>query len=152
MTMMTPSPGDQVLPVLTFSLAGQRYALLITDVVEVVAMVELMTLKDAHPEILGMINRHGTVLPMLDLRLIMGHDARSVTTSTLFIVVEHGSRQFGLVVDEVHQVEYVDSNQMQTATKAGKFIRGIIGYKSELMQIIDPAPLLVNYLPDEVDR
>ena len=97
-----------------------------------------------------MINRHGAVLPMLDLRLIMGHDARPMTTSTLFIVVEHDEQQIGLVVDEVHQVEYINSNRMQTSTKAGKFIRGIISYKSELMQVIDPAPLLASYLLDEM--
>jgi purine-binding chemotaxis protein CheW len=142
---MRADPDVSVMPVLTFSLAKQRYALLVTDVVEVVAMVELMTVPDAPEAILGMVNRHGMVLPMVDLRRVLGHEAPPVTTASLFVVVEYDSRQLGLVVDEVHQVEYINANQLQTSTKSGKYIRGIISHKAALMQIINPEPLLEAY-------
>jgi chemotaxis signal transduction protein len=148
---MRADPDDQMLPVLTFSLAKQRYGLLVADVVEVVAMVELMTVQEAPEAILGMVNRHGAVLPMIDLRRVLGHEAQSITTGSLFVVVQHDSRQVGLVVDEVHQVEYVDTNQLQTSTKSGKYIRGIISHRSALMQVINPEPLLEVYASDGVD-
>lgn len=137
------------IPILTFSLGTRLYGLLIDDVVEVAAMVELMPIVDARPEFLGVVNRQGSVLPMLDLRLILGHEHQPISLTTLFVVASAKERLVGLVVDEVHQVEYVASNQWQTSHTAGKFIRGIISYKTALMQIIDPSPLVAAYLIDQ---
>jgi purine-binding chemotaxis protein CheW len=140
------------LPVLTFSLGGQRYGILIADVVEVTAMIELMPITDSQPEILGVANRHGTVLPMLDLRRVLEHDAQPITTSTLFIVVADDEHQVGLVVDEVHQVEYLAAASLSSPQRAGKYIRGIISYESELIQIVDPVSLLTYYMVGEADE
>ncbi len=148
--MVTANDGR--LPVLTFSLGGQRYGILIADVVEVTAMVELMPIPDSLPEILGVANRHGSVLPMLDLRRVLDHETRPITTSTLFIVVTDSEHYMGLVVDEVHQVEYLDSDQLTKSQQAGKYIRGIISYESELIQIVDPVSLLTHYLVNEADE
>jgi chemotaxis signal transduction protein len=132
--------------ILTFSIGEQRYALLIEDVIEVAPMVEVMKVAEARLELLGMVNRHGTVLPLLDLRLILGLPAASIDMTTLFIVATDGEHPLGLVVDEIHQVEYIDSSQLSETTATGKFIRGIISNKAELVQIIDPTPLLATYL------
>src|SRR5512145_2335708 len=113
--------------ILTFSLGPQIYGLPIEDVVEVAAMVELVEMPDAPPALLGMMNRRGNILPMLDLRQVFNQAATPVSTTTLFIVVAHGLRMAGLVVEEIRQVEYVNLSQ-QTPT-SGKYIRGIIHHK-----------------------
>ena len=146
--MMTTDSHDQAVPILTFLLAKQRYAFLVADVIEVVAMVNLMSVKDAPAEILGMVNRHGMVIPVLDLRLVMGHQAGSITPATLFVIIQYGEQTIGAVVDEVQQVEYIDADQLQKSTKPGKYIRGIISYRDELMQIVNPEPLITQYVSD----
>src|SRR5688500_12439522 len=89
------------LAVLTFRLGDQQYALPIDDVVEVAAMVELTRISGVRPEILGMINRRGTPMLLLDLRAVLGQDAPPVDVSTLFIVTVHNEQPVGLVVDEI---------------------------------------------------
>lgn len=96
----------QHLPVLSFRLGEQRYALMIEDVVEVAAMVALAPVPDAPPHLLGVANRHGEVLPMLDLRLMFGLVPQPIEAATLFIVVQYEGQITGLVVDEINQVEY----------------------------------------------
>lgn len=145
------SEQSSLLALLTFSLGDQRYGLPIDEVVEVASMVELVTVKDARAELVGMVNRHGTVLPLLDLRLIFGHSPRPVDTATLFIVATHRPQQVGLVVDEVHQVEYVPFSQVRETSTAGKLIRGIISYREQLVQIISPAALLATYLSGDIE-
>jgi chemotaxis signal transduction protein len=157
-------------PVLTFRLAGQCYALLIEDVVEVAAMVKLVTVADAPPEVLGVANRHGAIVPVIDLRRVMRSlrekgplptilDARMLVKDSspeIFIVV-HSSirrRMAGLVVDEVMQVEYIDLTGQQVAPGNGRFVQGIvthdvgIGAGDELVQILALSPLLAAFLPD----
>lgn len=140
-----------MIPILIFSLGTQRWALLIEDVLEVAAMVAYLPVPDAPPQVLGVVNRHGVVVPLLDLRLVFGQPAEPVNTTSLFIVAVHGGRTVGLVVDEIHHVEYIQSIEFDETRAAGKYIRGIISYKSELMQIISPAPLFTAFLSSEIE-
>ena len=108
--MPTAMTSDTVrLPLLTFRLGRARYALLIEDVVEVAAMVDMLSLPTEQPEVLGYINRRGSVLPLLDLRTVFKQPSAPITSATVFIVAAGGDKQVGLVVDAVEQVEYVDA-------------------------------------------
>ncbi|MBZ0280889.1 MAG: chemotaxis protein CheW [Anaerolineae bacterium] len=148
--MMNPAkratPTANGLPILTFSLGEQEYALLIEDVVEVSAMVERVAMPDALPAVIGVANRRGTPLPLLDLRIAFNQPASPITSATLFIVAAQAGEQVGLVVDDLHQVEYADSNQFNQLTTSGKYIRGIISLRSQLIPVIALPPLFEAYL------
>ncbi|GAB4523255.1 MAG: hypothetical protein OHK0046_36730 [Anaerolineae bacterium] len=131
--------NDQT-PVLLFRIAAQEYAFLIDDVVEVAAMVDLVSTLSTHPASLGAANRHGAVLPMVDLRVLLGHTPQPPDAESLFIVVQHDDRMFGLVVDEVKQVIYLPSVQINAT--AQNAIRGIITYENRLIQVLALHPLV----------
>lgn len=140
--------NDSLAAILTFSLGSQVYALPIEDVVEVAAMVEFITLPDAAPEILGVVNRRGQILPMLDLRLIFKQPAAPVSSANLFIVAAHAGKMAGLVVDEIRLVEYI--SPLENLSTSGKIIRGIISHKEQLIQIISLPMIMATYLPDGI--
>jgi purine-binding chemotaxis protein CheW len=75
-------------PVLTFRLANQHYALPIEQVLEVAAMVSITTVPDAPPAMLGLANRHGEVLPIIDMRKAFRLPTSEITVATMFIVAE----------------------------------------------------------------
>lgn len=138
----------EMVPILTFTLGIQQYALQVEEVVEVAAMVELVTVPDDRPEVLGVVNRHGEVLPLIDLRRIIVGEAGTLDEWTLFLVAKHRHRLIGVVVDEVQQVEYVPAAQIHQSSASGKYIRGIISYKQQLVQLVDLASLWVVYWPE----
>lgn len=138
---------NEPLAVLTFRIADQHYALPIPVVVEVTAMVALITPPESTPVIVGIANRHGEALPMLDLRRVFGSESVQIDASTLFVVAQHEETQVGLIVDEVERVDYLPENALKHT--AGNYIRGIISHKSKLIQLIALQPLLEAYLPDE---
>jgi purine-binding chemotaxis protein CheW len=149
MTARTDTAGQaDIVPALTFMLGEQYYAFRIEDVVEVASMVELVTIPGTRPEVLGLANRHGSALLILDLRRIMGADSPPVDVSALFVVVQQGEHLAGLVVDEVHQVEYIPAQRINHINTAGPYIRGIISYEERLIQIITLGPLLAEYRTD----
>lgn len=152
MLKTTPSSPNNRLPFLTFNLAAQFYALLVEDVVEVAAMVERMPVPDSPPEVLGIINRHGTPLLLVDLRKIFNQTAQPITSATLFVVAGREREQIGLVVDEVHQVEYVDKLHFQELSTSGKYIRGIISYRSQLIPVVSLSALLDTFMSRLPDR
>lgn len=146
--MMAASPERKAF--LTFSLGTQRYALSIDEVVEVAAMVEVTKVTGMPPQVLGVINRHGDVVPLLDLRPMFRQSAARINTSTLFIVGVHDERYAALVVDEVHQVEYLSLEQATPAKMKLKtdetYIQAIIPHGGQLVQIISLPLLLAKSL------
>ncbi|MEZ4668835.1 MAG: chemotaxis protein CheW [Anaerolineae bacterium] len=145
-------PGHEAvrLPVLTFRLGRQQFALLIEDVIEVVAMVELSRLPDAPAEMPGMVNRHGAVLPLLDLRAVFGQPITPITSESVFIVAEGGGKQIGLLVDEVQQVDYLDALQMNDAPTSSRYIHGIMNHYNEMISIIALPSLLTTFLTSKI--
>lgn len=146
MTNAPYSPESIPLPLLTFLLGNSYFALLIEDVVEVTAMVEYMVLPGAPPGILGLINRHGYAVPLLDLRQVFGLPALSLTSESLFIVAQGGGAQIALLIDAVQQVEVANALQLSDLPTSGKYIRGIINYKGRLIPLVDIQPLLTDFL------
>ena len=133
-TMMSP---DAVrLPLLTFRLGEGRYALLIEDVVEVAAMVDMLSLPTERAEILGYINRRGSILPLVDLRIVFKQPSAPITSASVFIVAAGGNQQCGLVVDAVEQVEYVDALQMSDTLASSPYLHGIISHQNDMISII----------------
>lgn len=147
---MTTRRQTESLPVLIFNIGDGLYALSIDDIVEVAAMVEMSPIPDAPPEILGVVNRHGAMVPLLDLRRVFKQQTAPVLPSTLFIVVQNGPRQAGLVVDDVQQVEYLDGTRLDEASVPGRYIRGIMSYKSQLIQLISLPPLWESFLVNQM--
>lgn len=125
----------------------QQYALPVEQVLEVAAMVIVTTLSDTPPEMLGLANRHGEVLHILDLRKVFKLPAAPINASTLFIVAEVGHKRVGLVVDEVYQVKYILDEAYRPTQGAGHTITHIVGDGESLFQLIDVAPILATYLP-----
>jgi chemotaxis signal transduction protein len=144
---VTSSKFDDVemIPILTFLLGEQYYALFIEEVIEVAAMVELVNVTDAPAGVLGLANRHGAVLLMVDLRTVMGSRRSPIDEWTLFVVASYSEQSIGLVVDEVQQVEYIPVAQVHESTASGKCIRGIISYRQRLIQLVALDALLAEY-------
>jgi purine-binding chemotaxis protein CheW len=133
-------------PLLTFRLANQQYAFPVEQVLEVAAMVKLTSTPDSAPEVLGLANRHGEVLPIVDLRKVFKLATEPITISTLLIVVEAKAKRVGFVVDEIFQVKYIMKDTLKPTQGAGQYVTHIVGDGENLFQLIDANSLIKKYL------
>jgi len=138
---------DQI-PILTFLLDDKRYALVIDYVVEVAAMVQYSPVADAIPALLGIVNRHGQAMPLLDLRIVFGLTSPPIDTNVLFVVAQHNDILVGLVVDAVNQVEYIHQSDLQVAPGGGRWVEQVASYQNDLLQIISLPALITHLLPE----
>jgi len=148
---MSDKVFDQV-PILTFTLGGERYALQIDYVVEVAAIVEYSTVADAEPALLGIINRHGQVMPLIDLRIVFQCEVSPINTNVLFIVSQYEQTLVGLVVDAVNQVEYIEQGDLRVAPGGGRWIEQVASYKDDLIQLISLPAIIEHLLPETITR
>ncbi len=89
---------------LTFRLANEEYGLEILRVQEIKGYSKVTPLPNTPPEVKGVMNLRGAVVPVIDLRCRFGLPQAEYTRFTVIIVVTVGHRVLGLVVDAVSDV------------------------------------------------
>jgi chemotaxis signal transduction protein len=83
-------------------IAAEAYAIPVENVREITPLGELTAVPGTLPEVLGVCNLRGQILPVADLALVLGLP-RS-TAPVLLLVAEAGDLQAGLAVDAVSAV------------------------------------------------
>jgi purine-binding chemotaxis protein CheW len=92
------------LHIIVFSLDEQRYALHLAAVQKTVHMVEITPLPKAPEMVLGVINFHGVVVPVLNMRKRFRLSERAAGVGDQLIIARTVSRLVALVVDAVSDV------------------------------------------------
>jgi purine-binding chemotaxis protein CheW len=143
---LAPSTDDTgTVQVLGFRLGEQSYGLEVAHVYEVSRMVAVTALPDSPPEVLGVVDYRGTIVPIIDLRTRFGLEERAVTLSTPIIIAWGGQRAIGLVVDEVSGVLAVEPGVIMEPDEfgqAGRCVSGVARLEDGLLLIVNPADLL----------
>jgi purine-binding chemotaxis protein CheW len=92
------------LSLIVFSLDEQRYALRLSSVERTVRMVEITLLPMAPEIVLGVIDCHGRVVPVLNIRQRFGLPERTPGIGDQLILARTTRRSVALVVDAVMDV------------------------------------------------
>jgi purine-binding chemotaxis protein CheW len=88
-----------------FLLDGQRFAIAVEHVQRVLAAVEVTPLPGAPPHVAGVIDLHGDVTPVLDLRRRAADGLpRTIAIHDRFIVLSTARRTVVLIADEAQGV------------------------------------------------
>ena len=136
---------------LTFTLAGERYALSIKSVREILGNVRITKLPCTAPYLLGLINLRGSGVPVIDLRKRFGLDQEGETSEAAIVVAEmrFGENTIiaGLLADAVHEVISLDQAAIEAPPLMGgerkaSFFEGIAKSGDGFLIILDADGLL----------
>jgi purine-binding chemotaxis protein CheW len=123
-----------------FFLGGQRYALLIDSVQEIQQIVEFSEVPSQGGSVVGMVNLRGTVIPALDMRLLVGLPKEEYGLETPMIIARAGDQLVALIVDEVEDVLEMPGECLQDPprmhTLAGRMI-GVCRMDTGLVYLLD---------------
>jgi purine-binding chemotaxis protein CheW len=112
---------------LTFYMANEKYGLEILKVREIIGMMDVTTVPTTPAYVRGVINLRGKVIPVVDLRLKFGIEAKEDAQRTCIIVVhlaQNGQTlTMGVIVDEVSDVIHIGQSQMEPPPSFGGNIR-----------------------------
>ncbi len=101
---------NEQLQLVTFEVGTEEFAVDILLVQEINRMMELTRVPQSPPEVEGVINLRGKIIPVLDLRKRFGHDASQRSAESRIIVVEIHERVIGFIVDRVNEVLRISSS------------------------------------------
>ncbi len=98
-------------PYLIFSIDDKKLAIELELIEQVYSAVEVTPLVGAPDTILGLINVHGAIIVVLNVRKKLGLRERSIELSDQILIANVDERQLALLVDEVVEVLHAPSNQ-----------------------------------------
>lgn len=95
---------------LTFRIGHEWYGVNVDGIIEVIHMVGLTELPGTPPDILGLLTLRDRVMPVVDMRLRLGHasDGAALRLDTPIIAITTAHGAMGLVVDDVDDVEIIE--------------------------------------------
>lgn len=89
---------------LTFRIDKQFFAIAVEPIVQIVSMATITPIPQASRIAKGIINLHGEVVPVVDLRRHLGKPESHYQVHTPIIVIKISGHIVGLIVDEVNDV------------------------------------------------
>lgn len=115
----TPGAMSQYL---SFSLAGEEFAVDILHVREIRGIGPVTPLPNGPSHLKGVMNLRGVIVPVIDLRLLLGLPPEEYGRFTVIVVLALGGRIKGFVVDSVCDVITVAPGDVEATSELGMVI------------------------------
>ncbi|RKP48796.1 purine-binding chemotaxis protein CheW [Cohnella endophytica] len=87
-----------------FSIGNEKYAILISEIHEIIRMLDITEIPNCQSYVHGVINLRGKIVPVIGLRSMLMLESEAATKSTRIVVVNHREESVGIIVDKVNKV------------------------------------------------
>ena len=133
-----------------FSLGSEEYALPIGSVHEIIRFTEPRTVASEAAWIRGVIGLRGKIIPIFDLASRMELEIAESEAGKI-VIVESGTGQVGIMVDEVEEVLTVSSDQLEDVPSANRdSIEAIAKIEDRLVILLNPEGLFARSGAEEI--
>lgn len=124
---VTAGAGENILPILVVAIGKERYGIELPDVAEVLPQVRATPVPGAADVFAGVINVHGEIRAVLDLRRFLRidpgietglerrKDSVARTAPARVILLRRQNLELGLQVDSVEQIRWIGAGDLQAA-------------------------------------
>ena len=118
--------------VVTFNLGSEECSFPIEDVHQILREAKVTRVPNVNRYVEGVFNLRGVVIPVLDLKFVLGLGLRGKSDAERLIIIDVDGRLVGFSVDSVNGVFEYDLSQMQDAPDVvlskiiDRFIRGVV--------------------------
>lgn len=136
------SQGGDQLQLVTFGLGEEEFAVDILSVQEINRMMPLTRVPQSPPEVEGVINLRGKIIPVVDLRKRFSLPASDRSEQSRIVVVEVTGRVIGFIVDRVSEVLRISSKIVEPAPAMvtgadSDFVAGVGRLEDRLLILLD---------------
>lgn len=122
-----------------FELSSRRFAIAASEVEQVALVVKVTPLPGAPPVIEGVIDVHGAVVPVFDVRARFELPARPVGPFDHLVIARAGARRVGVRVDQVVGLVEVADERLTAAEAVTRGTDRVVG----VARLVDGGGLVV---------
>ena len=135
--------GDGI-EVLVFRLSAERYAIETEYVREILPFADFTLVPSTPSVLLGVTNLRGEILPIFDMREILGLPLRAVSDLFRIIVVGAKGPELGILSDEVVEVSVIPADAALELGSGGAGDGVVRGVTAEALVVLDGESLLAD--------
>lgn len=133
---------------LTITLGRESYGIPVLKVREIIRICPITRVANMPPQVRGVINLRGKVIPVVDLRTRFGlaaepdHDRTCIVVTQVAATAGNGSRPYGVIVDGVEEVAQFSAADIQPTPDFGgavdtRFITGMARAGESVKALVD---------------
>lgn len=134
--------SDGAARLLVFRLGGERFAVELSAVAEVIEAPALQPVPDAPPTLLGIAMVRGDFVPIHDARPVLRAGSDSFGAALLFV---RDGRTFGIAIDDVYDALVVEQDEVRPVPGVGgadATMIGLVRRGTDLIAVLDADALL----------
>ncbi len=154
-----PAPQDQpsesrrraeaTTRVCLLTLGGDVYAVDLRNVREVFEVDAITPVPGMPPALVGVTNLRGAVVPVMDLRLVLGVSTAGPAPQYA-VIIKHGNHQVGVLVERVPEIRTVQTEQFlptpsNAAGGAKPFLTAVLRLDDRMGGVVE-VPTLLAYV------
>ena len=137
---------EDIVQLVGFIVGEEEYSIPILNIQEIIKPIEWTRVPQTPPYVLGVFNLRGTVIPLIDLRLRFGLEARKHTDETRFIVMKNEDEVAGFVIDRLTEAIRLKKSDIgpapETALQEKSLIEGVGKQEDKILTILKVNKLL----------
>ncbi|HEY5062327.1 MAG TPA: chemotaxis protein CheW [Gemmatimonadaceae bacterium] len=132
---------------LLFRVAGGSvtYGCDLGDAQEIIPLRPVTRLPGAPAHVRGLLNIRGTIITVLDLGVRLD-PSRALSARGSIVLVRHGERTVGVVVEEVIDIQTLDVEEGGATEPAGAVVRGVASLNGSTVIVLDLAAMITQVL------
>jgi purine-binding chemotaxis protein CheW len=133
------SDEDQLV---VFKLGDEEFGVDISQVREIIKLVEITKMPNSPVFVEGVINLRGSIATVIDLRKRLGIESNGNSEDTRIIIVELGNDIVGMIVDSVTEVlrmsvRDIDESALLTSQVEAEYVRGVGKLEDRILILLD---------------
>jgi purine-binding chemotaxis protein CheW len=137
-----------------FRIGASDYVLPASIVAEIDAFSGVTPVPGVAEHVLGLVHVRGRVLPLVDLRLRFGMSSLDRSPDQRVMVVEHGDRRVGLLVDSAREVTRIEPTAFSpppelVVERTAGFVKAVAHLGARLVMLLDCDRVLEQERRDE---
>lgn len=143
-----PAAGTATMRAAIVSLGGELFTIDLQNVREVFVVESITPVPGMPSGLVGVTNLRGTVVPLLDLRRMIGLPAESALKYA--VVLKHGNWQVGVLVDTVPEIRTLSKDQflpapIGTGDGGNPFVSTMVKLEDRLRGVLETSVVLSHF-------
>ncbi len=139
----------ETLQLVSFTAGKEHYGVDIRCVQEINRILAITSIPNSHYFVEGIINLRGRIIPIIDLRSLLGINKKETDKETRIIIIQVNNRAAGFVVDSVSEVLRIPYNIADVPPNLIKnikndFITSVVKFDNRLIMILDFGKIINN--------
>lgn len=144
--------GTNELEIVEFQVGTNKFGINVIKVKEIIQPITVTYIPHAHPNVEGIVQLRGEVLPVVDMAKVLGLQTNTRDEQEKYIVAEFNKQRVVFHVDNVTQIHRISWDQIEKPSDiyqgSSSHVIGVIKREDEMILLIDFERIIVDINPE----